>query len=105
LCFVSLPYLPHWWLCAPLFLLAGFAFYNFHNIMQTHSTGLSEDARGTAVAVWVFMVFLGQGAGVTVAGWIIDGTGYAPAFALAALGLAANGWWYARTILPLPRYV
>lgn len=93
-CYIALILVPHWIWCLPTFLLAGFGFYLFHNTMQTRATELSASARGTAVSLWVFMLFLGQGAGVILFGAVIDRFGYAPAFVSAGVGIVATGLWF-----------
>lgn len=98
--YVVLIAVPTWWLCIPVLLAAGFGFYLFHNTMQMQATELSQDARGTAVALWVFMLFLGQGAGVIVFGYLVDALGYGPSFIGAGLGVAALGVWFARRLQP-----
>ena len=94
--YLLLPIVPVWWLTPPVLFVAGFGFYTFHNTMQTRATELDPNARGTALALWVFMIFLGQGLGVLAVGWIIDGVGYGVAFALAGIGVAAVGAWFSR---------
>ena len=94
LSYAALLVVPHWWLCAPVFLIAGFGFYLFHNTMQTRATELSAEARGTAISLWVFMLFVGQGAGVYGFGKVIDHFGYAPAFAAGAVGIITTGIWF-----------
>ena len=100
LSYVLLPVLPLWWLAPPLLFVAGFGFYTFHNTMQTRATELDPNARGTALALWVFMIFLGQGLGVLLVGWIIDRAGYGVAFTLAGLGVASVGAWFYRRMGP-----
>ncbi len=85
---------PVWWLCMPVFAIAGFGFYLFHNTMQTRATELSAAARGTAVSLWVFMLFLGQGLGVVIFGAIIDHSGYGTAFVIAGVGVISLGAWF-----------
>lgn len=99
LCYVVLVWAPVWWLCAPALLLAGFGFYLFHNTMQVQATELSQTARGTAVALWVFMLFMGQGVGVFFFGRLIDRFGYGAAFLVAAAGVASLGIWFSRRML------
>lgn len=84
---------PVWWLLPPVFTLSGFGFYMFHNTMQTRATELSSEARGTALSLWVFMLFAGQGLGVMAIGAIIDRYGYVAAFMLAGAGIIALGAW------------
>ena len=93
-CYLLLTVVPVWWLCVPVFLCAGWGFYTFHNTMQTLATELSPEARGTAVSLWVFMLFIGQGIGVTLVGVTIDGVGYDTAFIAAGLGVATLGLWF-----------
>ena len=96
--YLLLTVVPVWWLCAPIFLCAGWGFYTFHNTMQTLATELSLESRGTAVSLWVFMLFVGQGIGVTLFGLTIDGSGFDVAFITASIGVAALGLWFHRRI-------
>ncbi len=97
-CYLLLPLLPVWWMTPPLLFLAGFGFYTFHNTMQTQATELDPNARGTALALWVFMMFLGQGVGVLLTGVIIDRGGYGAAFAMAGVGVISLGLWFHRRL-------
>lgn len=92
-CYLLICVVPKWWALVPIFTLAGFGFYMFHNTMQTRASELSSEARGTAIALWVFMLFAGQGLGVVVFGAVIDRAGYAAAFVSAGCGIVALGWW------------
>lgn len=94
-CYFALTLVPAWWLSVPVLVLAGLGFYMFHNTMQTKATELSPEARGTAVSLWVFMLFVGQGIGVTLFGALIDGPGYDAAFLVGGLGVAVLGVWFA----------
>lgn len=97
--FVLFAWVPAWWLCPLVLLGCGFGFYLFHNTMQMQATELSSEARGTAVALWVFMLFLGQGAGVFACGRLIDAFGYRATFCAAGLGIATLGGWFARRMV------
>jgi predicted MFS family arabinose efflux permease len=97
-CYLLLPLLTVWWMTPPLLFLAGFGFYTFHNTMQTQATELDPNARGTALALWVFMMFLGQGVGVLLTGVIIDRGGYGAAFAMAGIGVISLGLWFHRRL-------
>lgn len=100
-CYLLVQVVPAWWLTMPVFLLAGFGFYLFHNTMQTKATELSADARGTAVSLWVFMLFVGQGLGVVIFGLTIDHFGYAATFTFAGVGVVLLGAWFqARLLTP-----
>ena len=96
--YLILPLLTVWWLTPPLLFLAGFGFYTFHNTMQTQATELDPNARGTALALWVFMMFLGQGVGVVLIGMVIDSGGYGLAFSIAGIGVVGLGLWFHRRL-------
>ena len=46
----------------------GVGYYSFHGTLQTKATELSPTARGTAVALFAFSLFLGQGLGAAAMG-------------------------------------
>lgn len=94
-CFLALPLLPWWQGTVPLFIVAGFAFYMFHNTLQTRATEMAPEARGTAIAVFAFSLFMGQAGGVAFCGLVIRWLGYGWAFAITGAGLLALGLWFA----------
>lgn len=100
-CYVALTLVPVWWMSAPVLVVAGLGFYMFHNTMQTQATELSAEARGTAMSLWVFMLFAGQGLGVTVFGAVIDGPGYGTALVTAGVGVMLLGLWFSRRLRTL----
>ena len=92
--FLSFGFIARWEFIVPLFFFAGFSFYVFHNTMQTHATEIAPDARGAGVSFWAFMLFFGQGFGVTIFGIFINNFGYKFTFSLAGCGIALLGWWF-----------
>ena len=92
--FLSFGFIERWEFIVPLFFFAGFSFYVFHNTMQTHATEIAPDARGAGVSFWAFMLFFGQGFGVTIFGIFINNFGYKVTFSLAGCGIALLGWWF-----------
>lgn len=94
-CFLALPLLPWWQATIPVFIVAGFAFYMFHNTLQTRATEMAPQARGTAIAVFAFSLFMGQAGGVAFCGLIIRWLGYGWAFVITGTGLLALGLWFA----------
>ncbi len=80
-----------WPVVTGLFLVSGFGFYMLHNTMQTQATELSATARGSALALFAFSFFLGQGIGPLLYGAVADRYGFAPAFLGAGLLIAALG--------------
>lgn len=94
-CYLVLPWLPLWQLTIPVFIVAGFGFYMFHNTLQTKATEMAPQARGTAIAVFAFALFMGQASGVAVFGGLIRLVHYEWAFVAAGACLAMLGPWFA----------
>jgi len=46
----------------------GMGFYMLHNTLQTNATQMAPERRGTAVSQFAASLFIGQSAGVAVAG-------------------------------------
>ena len=96
--FVTLAFEPHYWL-APLAICAtGLGFYMLHNTLQVNATQMAPEARGTAVAIFSSALYLGQTAGVAVAGVMFDRFTAVPVFLIAAAVLLALGWWLSHTL-------
>lgn len=71
--------------------VVGLGFHMLHNTLQTHATQMAPAVRGTAVAMFAMMLFLGQAIGVFAAAESAARTGYIPVFVVAALTSAALG--------------
>ena len=71
-------------LMAPAIAVLGLGMYMLHATLQTNATQMAPEARGLAVSTFANALFLGQAAGVWLAGLAIDRIGFAPVFA--ALG-------------------
>ena len=84
---------PSWVLVAPLVVSLGLSFYMVHNTLQTRATEMAPEARGSAVSLFAFCLFLGQAAGVTAVGGAIEALGYRPIFGLAGVALAVLAFW------------
>ena len=95
ICMAVLPLLPWWQAAIPVFIVAGFGFYMFHNTLQTRATEMAPQTRGTAIAVFAFCLFMGQAAGVAVCGVAIRLLDYGWTFAINATALALLGIWFA----------
>jgi MFS transporter, YNFM family, putative membrane transport protein len=76
---------------APAIALLGLGLHMLHNTLQTNATQMTPEARGLAVSTFANVLFLGQAAGVWLAGQIIDGIGFAPVFVVAGVALLAVG--------------
>ena len=94
-CMALLPLLPWWQAAIPLIVVAGFGFYMFHNTLQTRATEMAPQARGTAIAVFAFCLFMGQAGGVAACGVVIRLLNYGWTFAISGAGLALLGLWFA----------
>jgi predicted MFS family arabinose efflux permease len=70
----------------------------FHNTLQTRATEMAPQARGTAIAVFAFCLFMGQAGGVAIFGVIIRVLDYGWTFAISGAGLALLGIWFAGRI-------
>lgn len=97
-CFVVLPLLPLWQATVPVFIVAGFGFYMFHNTLQTRATEMAPKARGTAIAVFAFALFMGQASGVAACGLLIRLVQYEWTFVAMGILLATLGGWFANRI-------
>lgn len=91
--FVVLAIAPVAWVCAPALVVLGFGFYLMHNTFQTLATELAPEARGTAVSLFVFMLFSGQGIGAAAWGYVIDVHGFTIAFGMVGILLGLLAMW------------
>lgn len=82
-----------WWLFIPGMVLYGMGYFTMHGTLQTRATELNPKARSTAVSLFAFIFFLGQGIGPMVMGQAIDRAGYAATFAASGIGLLLLALW------------
>lgn len=87
LCFVAFALVINWVVFLLLNIALGLSYYMLHSTLQTKATELAPGARGTAVSLFAFALFLGQGAGVAALGVVIDGAGYMPAFIICGVAM------------------
>ncbi|MEH2381326.1 MAG: MFS transporter [Nostoc sp.] len=91
--FLAIALFQNWILFIPLSILMGLGFYMMHSTLQTQATELSPEARGTAVSLFAFNLFVGQGIGAAVFGRIVDNFGYIYCFILAGVAIALLSVW------------
>lgn len=72
-------------------LLLGLGYFMLHSVLQARATELLPDARGTAIAGFAFMLFMGQAAGALVSAHGIDLFGYRAVFGLDGLLILVLG--------------
>jgi predicted MFS family arabinose efflux permease len=92
-CYLSIAVFQNWLLFIAFNILMGLGFYMLHSTLQTKATELAPEARGTAVSLFVFSLFLGQGIGVAALGVVVDGPGYALSFVLSGVAVALLAAW------------
>jgi predicted MFS family arabinose efflux permease len=98
LSFLTLAIEPVWHL-APLATFGiGLGFFMLHNTLQTEGTQMTPEARGTSVALFASMYFIGQTVGVALAAPVMDRYGAPPLFMFAAAMLPALAFWFTRRL-------
>jgi len=93
---VTIATAPAWGWAVPACVLMGLGFYMMHNTMQTHATQMAPERRGAAVAAFAACFFLGQSAGVGLAGLVVGSTGTGWVLGAGAAGLLAVAWAFNR---------
>jgi predicted MFS family arabinose efflux permease len=94
-CYLSITILPSWILFIPVIILIGLGYNMMHSTLQTQATELSPESRGTAVSLFAFNLFMGQGIGAAVLGRIVDSAGYIPCFIVCSIAVALLAIWFA----------
>jgi predicted MFS family arabinose efflux permease len=106
LAFLVLAVEPVWYFAPLATLTVGVGFFMLHNTLQTEATQMAPAARGTGVALFASVYFLGQTAGVALAAPVMDRYGARPLFVISALALPALAFWVTWKLkrrLPPPR--
>lgn len=98
LCFLWVALAQQWFWCIPGTILIGMGFYMFHSTLQTQATELAPKSRGTAVSLFAFSLFLGQGIGAAIMGQFIDRFGYVPCFMITGVTMTGLAIWFARQL-------
>ena len=94
LSFLTLAAEPVWYFAPLATLGVGLGFYMLHNTLQTEATQMSPQARGTSVALFASMYFIGQTLGVALAAPVMDRSGAQPLFVISAVLLPALAFWF-----------
>jgi len=87
---------PVWWWAVPACAAFGLGFYMLHNTLQTQATQMAPERRGAAVAAFASCFFLGQSAGVGLAGLLVGVIGTGWLMPIGAAGVLAVAWRYNR---------
>jgi predicted MFS family arabinose efflux permease len=100
--FLLMSALPDWPYAAMANFLMGLGFFLFHNTLQANATQMAPDARGSAVSLFAFFLFMGQAAGVAILGFVLDRAGYVTVFVFCGIATALLGGWFARMLQNKP---
>ncbi|MEY2936286.1 MAG: hypothetical protein RL033_7035 [Pseudomonadota bacterium] len=88
LAFLACAVAPHWAVVALGCALVGVGFILCHTTLQTRATEAVPGARGTAVALFAFSLFLGAGLGTALLGVLLELTSFHVLFVTVGLALA-----------------
>jgi predicted MFS family arabinose efflux permease len=83
---------PTWGWAVPACMALGLGFQMMHNTLQTHATQMAPERRGAAVAAFAASFFLGQSAGVGLAGALVGTVGTGAVLVAGAVGLLGVAW-------------
>jgi predicted MFS family arabinose efflux permease len=87
------------WVLAPVASAAiGYGFYMHHNALQTVSTQMAPEARGTALGLFSSIYYLGQSLGAALGAPVVDRFGAPPLFVVSAFALPLLAWWFTRRL-------
>lgn len=92
-CYVIMTLTPVWFTAVPCTVALGFAFYMFHNTIQTKATEMSPEARGTGLALYSSSWALGQAMGVAAMGVAISVVGFVPGIIVFGAGFFVLALW------------
>ncbi len=87
--FLVIVFAPGVWIFAAMMLVMGVAFNLIHSTLQTKATELAPHARGAALSLFAFCLFVGQGIGAAALGIVVTDSGYPATFLLSGLPVAA----------------
>lgn len=93
ICYLIIALVKIWVLFIPLSIFVGLGYYMIHSTLQTKATELAPGARGTAVSLFAFSLFVGQGIGAAALGAVVDGPGYEVCFIISGVAMALLGMW------------
>jgi len=101
--FIVLAFVPVWQLAVPCTIGLGFSFYLLHNVMQTRSTEMTPEARGTGISLFALFWAVGQSIGIGVTGLGVATLGFQTMIVLFGLGFAAMGVFLRANLHRLPK--
>lgn len=96
--FATVALAPAWWWSIPACFISGLGFYMLHNTLQTNATQMAPERRGAAVAAFSCVYFLGQAAGVGIAGLTVGYAGTSMVILTGALGVLAISFGFSHRL-------
>ena len=102
LLYIGIALLPAWQPVYALMIGLGFTFYMLHNVLQTHATEASPQARGIGMSIFGIAWTIGQSLGVALMGAGIAAFGFASMIAALGVGFAMLGVWMRFNLQRLP---
>lgn len=82
---------PGWGAVVPALVALGAGFSLCHSTFQIRATELAPTARGTAISLFAFSLFLGSGAGTAALGALVETQGYDALLVVCGVGLVVLG--------------
>jgi YNFM family putative membrane transporter len=98
LAFLALSAQPPAWSFVILLFACGAAFYMMHNTLQANGTQMAPQARALGMSLFATCLFVGQAAGISAAGWLVERAGFQPVIAGAGVLLAGLGLFLSRRL-------
>jgi predicted MFS family arabinose efflux permease len=92
--YLTLAFVPLWWVSAAAIVAIGLGFHMVHNTLQVNATQMAPDSRATALALFSCALYVGQSLGVALAAPVVDRHGAAPVFVAAALLWPLLALWF-----------
>ncbi len=93
---------PAWPWFVAVELMLGLGFFTLHGVLQARATEMLPNARGTAVATFACVLFVGQSLGALLIGGAIARFGYGHAFVADAGAITLLGVWLWRSLRGAP---
>lgn len=95
---------PVWWWAIAGCFMAGLGFYMLHNTLQINATQMAPERRGAAVSAFASCFFLGQSAGVGIAGMLVERIGTGNVMVIGAAGVLAVALGFSRKLPERPAH-
>ncbi len=93
--FAGASYSPDWRIEACSFFVIGFGFFMVHNSLQASATELAPNARGSGIAAFAFLFFLGQAIGPIVYRTLFGVFGVSLPLVIGGCTILAIALWFA----------